>query len=309
MSPGEDTLLPGGVEVPVDELASALSRLSAAGPAHLARSLTATILAVGTRQRLAGVAADIEDITATGSVRAVLITTGDDPAPVAHVTANTVALEGLRPSFVNNAVASLRLSSLPTLVWWRGGGRPELLAGVADLADRVVLDVDDPRHVWERAPALFDRTAMTDLRWTRLTPWRALMAHFFDIDEVRAAASTFTRLIVRGADRPAARLFAGWLQSSLQAAGLRVEVLDSHGSSASALESVELGNDRNGLLLRLRPNRTCVETVAHVDGRTAASRVVSVRQQGLASLIREELRVRSRDLAFERAVTAAGAIA
>ena len=96
----------------------------------------------------------------------------------------------MKPQFLNNAVAALRLSSLPTLVWWRGGS-VDALEGVAELADRVVLDDDQPEATWARAVTLFEDSAFSDLRWARLTEWRALMAHFFDIPEVLAAAEIF----------------------------------------------------------------------------------------------------------------------
>ena len=42
------------------------------------------------------------------------------------------------------------------------------------------------------------------------------MAHFFDIPEVLAAAAEFSRLTIAASDRMSARLFAAWLQSSIQ---------------------------------------------------------------------------------------------
>ena len=116
-----------------------------------------------------------------------------------------MALHGLTPAFFNNAVAALRLSSLPTLVWWRGG-RPDTLDGLADLAERIVLDDDAPEPIWARAVTLFEDTAFSDLRWARLTQWRAMMAHFFDIPEVLAATSDFSRLTIAASDRMSARL-------------------------------------------------------------------------------------------------------
>ena len=53
--------------------------------------------------------------------------------------------------------------------------------GLASLADRVILDADDPWPVWSRIPPLFEQTAFTDLRWAGLTRWRAALAHFFDL--------------------------------------------------------------------------------------------------------------------------------
>jgi glucose-6-phosphate dehydrogenase assembly protein OpcA len=167
--------------------------------------------------------------------------------------------------------------------------------------------VEEPAAAWDRAITLFDRTAVTDLRWTRLTPWRALMAHFFDIDEVRQAAARLDRLIVAAADRNVSRLFAGWLRSSLDAPDMQVELEDA--ASSAALEHVQLRHEQTVLGLRLRAGGTCVEAVVRVAGEVLAERVVSLRKATLPSLLREELRVRSRDLAFESALKAAAGLA
>jgi hypothetical protein len=63
-----------------------------------------------------------------------------------------------------------------------------------------------------------------------------------------------------------------------------------------------LGDGTQELTLRLDANRTCVESAALVHGLAPASRTVSLGDQGLAALLGQELRIRSRDLAFERAV-------
>ena len=193
-------LLPAGEDVPFTKIGDAMAR----GTCHVSgatpmRALVATVVAVGPSQRLAAAAEALQTLGDAGTVRGILISEGDNAAPPARVAGNTVALHGLKPSFFNNAVAALRLSSLPTLVWWRGG-RADTLDGLADLADRIVLDYDRPATaspddaadpIWSRAATLFDDCAFSDLRWARLTQWRALMAHFFDIPEVLAAAADF----------------------------------------------------------------------------------------------------------------------
>jgi glucose-6-phosphate dehydrogenase assembly protein OpcA len=297
-----ESLLPSGVDVSFADMASALdggSNDEARGAAGMA--LTATIVVAGPPDRLVEAAQALSELKDVG-VRAVLISYGDNPAPTVRVSRHTVALEGLRARYLNNAVAALRLSSLPTLVWWRGGDVHNL-EGLATLADRLVLDAEDPRDAWASVETLAQTTAVSDLRWTRLTRWRALMAHFFDIADVREAASDFRTLKVEGSDRHAARLFAGWLVSSLNS---RERITpDLHEKpGAPPIESVVLGDGAQELILRLAANRTCVETAARVRGLAPASRVVSLGDQGLAALLGEELRIRSRDIAFERAVAA-----
>ena len=56
------------------------------------------------------------------------------------------------------------------------------------------------------------------------------------------------------------------------------------------------------LHLRLARSRKCVESAA-TAGQSATSRVVSLGDESVPALLAEELRIRSRDHAFERALT------
>jgi glucose-6-phosphate dehydrogenase assembly protein OpcA len=288
--------------VPFTKIAAAMAR-GACQDAGAMRALVATVVAVGPDDRLDAAAETLQVLGDAGTVRGILISSGDNPAPEATVVGNTVSLRGIRSEYLNNAVAALRLSSLPSLVWWRGGSS-ELLEGLADLADRIVLDEEQPEAGWKRAVGLFDDSAFSDLRWARLTQWRALMAHFFDIPEVRAASREFTRLRIRAGDRTAAQLFAAWLTSSIQfAPDFAVEIEDAPAKSGdSALQEIRLADGDQGLAIQLAGERTCLETSVSVKGHRSASRVVSLVEQGLTPLMTDELRIRARDLAMERAI-------
>lgn len=262
-------------------------------------SRIATVVIVGEAARLEEGAAALGEAGDAAHVRAILISTGDDPAPEVRQSEQAIVLERLQPHFVNNAVAALRLSSLPTLVWWRGGD-PASIGGLAALADRLVLDAEEPERVWQEAVAHFDRTAFSDLRWTGLTRWRALMAQFFDIPEVRS--STFSRLQIEGSDAQAARLFGGWMAASL---GWPASVTVEHRQIAGpAVGSIRLGGRAGELALTLAPSGTCVEAAARVASQPDAVRTVALGDQSLSARIAEELRVRARDHAFERALLA-----
>jgi glucose-6-phosphate dehydrogenase assembly protein OpcA len=261
------------------------------------RARTATIVAVGPVARLADVTTILAAEGDPGAMQIVRIST-DGTAPADDSRPDVVTISGLRPQYVNNAIAAVRLSSLPTIVWWRGGP-PEGLAGVAALADRVILDTVDPWPFWSRIPPLFEQTAFTDVRWARLTRWRAALAHFFDLPRVREAAERFNSLSIAASDRAQAALFAGWLDASL---GWRGRVRAAFVPSHLPLESITLGGDTCELALHLLPDSTCLSTEGRVTGDLVASRVVSLGSQTVATLIAEELRVRSRDVAFERAI-------
>lgn len=289
-----------GSEVPFGEIGTAMAR-GACLDAGAMRALVATLVAIGPHDRLETAAETLQVLGDAGTVRGILISEGSEAAPVARVAGNTVALQGLQAPYVNNAVAALRLSSLPTLVWWRGG-RPETLDEVAHLADRIVLDEEEPEASWRRAATLFENSAFSDLRWARLTQWRALMAHFFDIPEVRSASTAFTRLHITGADRMSARLFAAWLTTSIAfREGFTVDITS--GDPDVPLQSIELGDHGQELVIAAG-GQNCLKTSVSVRGHRNATSVVSLVNQTLTTVLTEELRIRARDLAFERAVQA-----
>ena len=274
---------------------------NAVGTQPLGRARTATVVAVGPSDRLADVAATLGAEDDAGALHIVRIAIDGASVPPGEPGSDVVAISGLRPEYVNNAIAAVRLSSLPTIVWWRGG-KPEGLDGVAALADRVILDAEDPWPLWSRTPPLFEHTALSDVRWARLTRWRAALAHFLDLPAVRAKVSSFSRLSIAAADRPQAALFAGWLDSSFGWGGRVPTELT---SASAPLESITLDGGACQLSLRLLPNTTCISTEGRVGSDVVAARVVSLGSQSLSALLAEELRVRSRDLAFERTLVSA----
>ena len=208
----------------------------------------------------------------------------------------------LRPEYVNNAIAAVRLSSLPTIVWWRGG-RPEGLDGVASLADRVVLDADDPL-----AALGADAAAL-----------RAHRAHRHPLGAAHPLARGARALL-----RSARRARAPRTRSPACRSPRRIRPrprCSPAGSTPSLGWRGRIARGRHGRRQRraarigdagerVVPHRAAPAAQQHlpVDGgprrlRTVvASRVVSLGDQTLSTLLAEELRVRSRDIAFERAL-------
>ena len=296
-----EQVLPGAAEVPFSSIADALARGRDPGMRTTPpRTLTATVVAVCSRERLEAAARTIATLGKHTAVRAILVCEGTETRPKSFVSDDTVAIESLRPIFINNAVAALRLSSLPTLVWWSGCSH-DLLDDLAHLADRMVLDDPDPFGIWKRAAGFFGHAAFSDLRWTRLTRWRALMAHFFDIPQVRDATPRFDRLEIKGSDDAAAALYGAWLTGAL-GRDRAITVKVTPGTAGLFLEEVRLGNDNECLTLRLAPGGTCVVTSATVNDHRDVQRTVSIGDRSDSALLAEELRIRVRDKAFELAV-------
>jgi glucose-6-phosphate dehydrogenase assembly protein OpcA len=264
-------------------------------------SYVATVVAITTDPLIEETAAALQTLRSRSAVRTILITLGDQAQPPLNRTDDATVIHGLLPQFVNNAVAALRLSSLPSLAWWR---RPEahLLRDVAELVDRIVLDVAEPAASWKQARQLRELTSFRDVRWTRLTRWRELMAQFFDLPDVRAARDTYRTLTIEAADTDAARLFAAWMRSRLPR-GRDIEVsLSRGGAAAEPIAAIALHGRSHQLGLRLMANRTCVETAVRRADQPEAVRVVPLGNTSHVALLAEEMRIRSRDVAFETAL-------
>jgi hypothetical protein len=107
----------------------------------------------------------------------------------------------------------LLISDLPVFLRWRGRppfGTPELDQMVG-IVDRLIVDStewDDVTEGYPKLCELFDRTAVSDIAWTRTERWRTLLASLWPgIGEVR-------ELRVHGTPAQA-YLLAGWLRSRL----------------------------------------------------------------------------------------------
>jgi glucose-6-phosphate dehydrogenase assembly protein OpcA len=269
------------------------------------RALTATVVAVVTPGTRDGVLETLTSLARASGVRPVIVCLGSDTEATRREENGAIVIDGLAPRYLNNAVAWVRLSSLPTLAWCRAGD-PAALPDLARLVDRVVMDREDPSAGWTLVSEIAPLAAVSDLRWARLTRWRDLIAQFFDMPEVRGSFTAFDRLEIIGTDSHDARLLAGWLKSRLP--GGNALTVDARTGGSAQVDSVRLIAASGSLAVRILPNGICLETSVSVPGSEPCTRVVPLGNQGLAALLGEELRVRSRDLAFEDAVREAEAL-
>lgn len=270
------------------------------------RSCTGTIVAICPPDRSDETKGALRALHARAGVRPLLVTFGDSAQPPLNEDAGATVIEGLTPRYLNNVVAARRLSSLPAIAWWRGGD-PSVLDGLAALVDRLVMDSADPSQDWAAAIPLLDVTAFADLRWTRLTRWRNLMAQFFDVPAIRAVADGFSRLDIVASDAPSAQLFAGWLSARLPR-GSALQVAIENAPGPHALVSAALSGPAHRLELQLTSNGTCVHSSIDGGSMPLAARTVSLGDQSPASLLEEELRIRARDTAFEQALRFAAGV-
>ena len=178
-----------------------------------------------------------------------------------------------------SVVLPLLLPDSPVVVWWactppKDPGRDPL----GRLGQRRITDVGAAGR--GRAAALLAQCrayapGSTDLAWTRLTPWRALLAASLDQhrEKVRAASVTAERI------SPSADLLAAWL-----ALRLRVEV-DRHVSRGPGLTEVVL-ETKPGPIRISRPDGR----LAVLSSPGAPDRPVALRRRTVAECLAEELR-------------------
>jgi glucose-6-phosphate dehydrogenase assembly protein OpcA len=122
-------------------------------------------------------------------------------------------LQGTRAKAPASVVEPLLISDLPVFLRWRGEppwGSPEL-DQLVRVVDRLVVDStewDDLPYPYRRLIELFERTAVSDIAWSRTSRWRAHLASLWpDIGDVAS-------LRVHGTQAQG-NLLAGWLRSRL----------------------------------------------------------------------------------------------
>ncbi|MGH3695574.1 MAG: glucose-6-phosphate dehydrogenase assembly protein OpcA [Pseudonocardiaceae bacterium] len=175
----------------------------------------------------------------------------------------------------DSVVVPLLLADCPVVAWWPGV-TPAVPATdpIGKLAQRRITDAaaaPQPIKALERRRT--SHTAGdTDLAWSRITPWRALLAAALDLPPYEE----IERVTVTGAvDNPSADLLAGWLRSRLHVPVRRGTSPPGGGVSSAVLERrsgpVELvrpdgkvgtlrqpGQPDRRMPLRRRPVRECL---------------------------------------------------
>ena len=116
----------------------------------------------------------------------------------------------------DSVIVPLLLPDAPVVCWWPGAPPPHPAQdAIGTMAQRRITDAavakNPGRSLQERAATY--TPGDTDLAWTRITHWRALLAAALDqppFDEVTRAT------VVGGADSPSTDLLAAWLGDRLQ---------------------------------------------------------------------------------------------
>lgn len=194
-----------------------------------------------------------------------------------------------------SVVLPLLAPDTPVVTWWYG--TPPHRVGhdpLGALASRRITDAaaaDDPVEAL-RTRARDYGPGDTDLAWSRLTPWRALLASALDTADLGSNRPQQVTVSAEE-DNPSAHLLAAWLRVRL---GVPAEVLTSPGPGLTEV-SIELAD---GPLRIGRPDGRN----ATIERPGAPERVVPLVRRDLGDLLGEELRRLDADEPYAEALAA-----
>ena len=176
-------------------------------------------------------------------------------------------------------VLPLLLPDSPVVVWWPGQG-PLVPAEdpIGRLARRRLTDSERTASPvrWLRRLAPGYQPGDTDLAWTRLTLWRALLAAALD----QTSGEVVGGEVVADDTNPVAVLLKAWLECRL---GVPVEFVDD--DSGPQVSCVTLHTDAGDIVIRRTDTMTCEFSVPG-----SSPRVVPIRRRTIPELLAEDLR-------------------
>jgi glucose-6-phosphate dehydrogenase assembly protein OpcA len=251
----------------------------------------------------------------------------------------TIEARGSAVARVPGTVLPLLVPDVPVMLWWPRGEPFDspIFSRMCDLADRIIVDSASfaaPEAGLSGLAALVaERKAVSDLAWARLTPWRELIAQFFDAPAMLAHLDTIERVTLEvearagePVDRTQALLLVGWLGSRLgwqlaapaqDTGGVTQLALARPGGAQIAVElrPVEPRDDALDRLAMCRlesargsfsVGRADMPDAAiarvEVEGMQPIQRVVRLQRMDEAALLAEELRLLGHDHGFEGAL-------
>ena len=269
-SPAQGLVLTMIVVCDASEFADAMEASMAAGREHPSRIL----LVVSSGGREAGLDAEVH--IGEGTPGEVVV----------------IRMRGAVAEHPASVIRPLLLPDSPVVIWWPGTA-PQDQTGdeLAQLTLRRLTDAaaaPDPHSALEARAAAYS-PGDTDLSWTRLTPWRALLAAALD----QYPATVTAARLEADKDNPSAELLTAWLRDRL---GVQVTQGTSDGPGITAVRMTTGSGD----IAITRP-----------DGRLAAyavpgqpERRVALKRRDTTELITEELRRMDADVVYERTLKA-----
>jgi len=190
-----------------------------------------------------------------------------------------IRLTGEVTQHAGSVVLPLLLPDSPVVVWWPGRA-PEDTAGdpLGALGTRRITDAASAPTGKARAMLTQCTTyspGNTDLAWTRITPWRALLAASLDQHPLKVTGATVTAERIS----PSADLLAAWLGDRLKV------TVERRNSSGPGITSVVMETKEGPI------------SISRSDGKLATyssprhpDRPIALKRRDLPELLAEELR-------------------
>lgn len=257
---------------------------------------------------------------------------------------------------VASVVIPLLVPDLSVFLWWTGTPPHDTkrFDDLIALADRLIVDSADFARPDRTLSVIADlaqthrdrRFGITDLNWTRLTPWRELVAGFFDVDAWRPCLDHIVGVRVgfgvdaegRDIHPSQALLLIGWMASRLgwqaveglapsEAGGLLFRMMNADGSPITVRvrprfeRGIEAGDtsgvriqarhatDLYEFVLKREPDPLHVTASVLLNGAVRSRRVLPLPARSIEELLREELSIVGSDRVFEDALRALVALA
>lgn len=199
-------------------------------------------------------------------------------------------LHGELANHAQSVVLPLLLPDAPVVVWWPEDAPADPAKDpLGALAQRRITDTYSAEHPLDEL-AVRARTYQpgdTDLAWTRITPWRSMLAAALDQQPAQVLSAT-----VEGeSDNPSCELLAMWLADRLQ---VPVERTTSGGPGLTAVRMTT----KNGDIVLDRADGS-LATLCMVG---QPDRAVALKRRETAELLAEELRRLDPDNVYEATV-------
>ncbi len=190
-----------------------------------------------------------------------------------------ITLEGEVVRHVESVVLPLLLPDSPVVVWWASDAPDSpSLDPIGQLASRRITDAASATRARSTALGRFTKVYAagdTDLAWSRITPWRALLAAALDQHPAKVTSAKVAGERIS----PSTELLRAWLES-------RLRITCTHETSGGpGITEVSLETE-DGPVRVLRPGGV----VATLTVPGTMDRPVSLRRRSLPELLTEELR-------------------
>jgi glucose-6-phosphate dehydrogenase assembly protein OpcA len=201
-----------------------------------------------------------------------------------------IRMRGAVAAHPASVIRPLLLPDSPVVIWWPGKAPQKQAADeLAKLAMRRLTDAAaSGRPLMALKARASDYTpGDTDLSWTRLTPWRALLAAALDQYPAKIKAV----VVESERNNPSADLLASWLHSQLKVDATR-KISDGPGLTAVRMTTA------SGDIAITRPDGLLASYA--VPGQP--ERLVALKRRDFTDLISEELRRMDEDVVYERTV-------